>query len=52
MAASILLRVGLGGSDSPDECVACSCSFSRVLPCDTILGSPFLSASIIVLDAG
>lgn len=32
IAASILLRVGLGGSESPDEFALCSCSTSRVFP--------------------
>lgn len=52
MAAFILLRVGLGGSDSPDELVACSCSLSRVFPCEMILGSPFLFVSMTDLAGG
>jgi hypothetical protein len=52
MAAFILLRVGLGGSDSPDELDACSCSFSRVFPCETIFDSPFLSISMADLAGG
>jgi len=52
IAASIRLRVGLGGSDSPDEFVECSCSASRVFPWVMTFGSIFLPAVVVDLVGG
>ena len=50
MAASTLLRVGLGGADSEWSGLS-SCSGSRVFPCLIAFGGPFASSAALAFGA-